>query len=241
MAEAPKTEGDNKIIAGLHGEDLARLAPYLKRVALEAEQTLHQIDGPVERIYFPETALVSLLNILSDGASVEVGVVGREGVVGISPLLEGERAGAQAIVQIPGTAQSIATVALKEEFKRGGQLQTLVLRYMRTLMAQVAQTAVCNCLHNVDQRLARWLLLARLRVERDELPLTQEFIAHMLGSRRAGVSEAAGLLQEAGLITYSRGHITILDFKGLEEASCECYQIVRKEFQSVFDEESADQ
>jgi CRP-like cAMP-binding protein len=241
MSEAHEIKGGNRLIAGLAGEELARLEPHLKRVTLEADQTLHQIDEPVERIYFPETGLVSLLNILSDGTTVEVGVVGREGLVGIAPLLEGERSAMQAIVQIRGTAQSISTEALKGEFKQGGQLQALVLRYMRTLMAQIAQTAVCNCLHNVDQRLARWMLLARLRTERDELPLTQEFIAHMLGTRRAGVSEAASLLQEAGLITYSRGHITILDLKGLEEASCECYQIVRKEFQSAFDEESADQ
>jgi CRP-like cAMP-binding protein len=241
MSEAPEIEGENRLIARLAGEELERLEPHLKRVTLEAGQILHQIDEPVEHIYFPETGLVSLLNILSDGATVEIGVVGREGLVGIAPLLEGERSVAQAIVQIPGTAQTIGTEALKEEFKRGGQLQALVLRYMRMLMAQAAQTAVCNCLHNVDQRLARWLLLAQLRIERDELSVTQEFIAHMLGTRRASVSEAASLLQDAGLITYSRGRIKILDFKGLEESSCECYQIVRKEVQSAFDEESADQ
>jgi CRP-like cAMP-binding protein len=241
MSEARKIERDNKLIAALPAEDLARLAPHLKRVTLEAEQILHRIDEPIEHIYFPETALVSLLNILSDGTTVEVGVVGREGLVGVSPLLEGERAMTQAIVQIAGEAQRINMRVLKEEFKRGGQLQTLLLRYTRTLMSQIAQTAVCNCLHNVDQRLARWLLVARLRDERDELPLTQEFIAHMLGTRRAGVSEAASLLQDAGLITYVRGHITLLDFKGLEDVSCECYQIVRKEFQRAFNEDSGNQ
>lgn len=241
MSEAHKIERENRLIAGLSGVLAGEDWAHLKRVTLEADQVLHQIDEPVEHVYFPETALVSLLNILSDGATVEVAVVGREGLVGISTLLEGERAAMQALVQIAGTAQTISTEALKAEFKRGGQLQARLLRYMRTLMAQMAQTVVCNCLHTVDQRLARWLLLARLRIERDELPLTQEFIAHMLGTRRAGVSEAASLLQAAGLITYSRGHIMIVDGKGLEEASCECYQIVRRELERAFDEGSADQ
>jgi CRP-like cAMP-binding protein len=238
MSEAHKRERDNKLIAALSPENLARLAPHLKRVTLEAEQIIHQIDEPIEHVYFPELALVSLLNILSDGTTVEVGVVGREGLVGISPLLEGERETTQAIVQVAGEAQRISTGVLKEEFRQGGQLQTLLLRYTRTLMAQVAQTAVCNCLHHVDQRLARWLLMARLHLESDELPLTQEFIAHMLGTRRAGVSEAASLLQDAGLITYARGRITILDFRGLEDASCECYQSLQKEFQSALDKDS---
>jgi CRP-like cAMP-binding protein len=236
MPEARKIESNNRLIAALGDEDLARIAPRLERITIEAGQILHRIDQPVEYNYFPETALVSLLNILSDGTSVEVGVVGRDGVVGITPLLEGSRAVTQAIVQITGEALRISARALKEEFKRGEQLQAVLLRYTRMLLTQVSQTAVCNCLHNVDQRLARWLLMAKLRIESDDLPLTQEFIAHMLGARRAGVSEAAGVLQDAGLISYSRGHIVILDFKGLEEAACECYQIVRKEFQKALDQ-----
>lgn len=241
MSEGRNIESSNRLIAALPVEDLGRLAPHLERVVIEGGQTLHQIGHSIDHIYFPESALVSLLNILSDGTTVEVGVIGRDGLVGISPLLEGETARAQALVQITGDALRIRARALKEEFRRGGQLQAVLLRYTRALMAQIAQTAVCNCLHNVDQRLARWLLMARLRMDSDELPLTQEFIAHMLGTRRAGVSEAASMLQDAGLIAYSRGHIKILDFKGLEQASCECYQVVRKGMESTFNQSPGDQ
>ncbi len=237
MSEERTTENGNRLIAALPEEEYARLAPHLSRVRFEAQQVLYELDQVVEYLYFPETALVSLLNVLSDGTTVEVGVVGTEGLVGIWPLLGGELATTQALVQIGGQALRVRADLLKEEFRRGGLLQTLLLRYTRTLMMQIAQTAACNSLHNVDQRLARWLVMAKLRVESDKLPLKQEFIAHMLGTRRAGISEAASLLQDAGLIRYSRGHIMILDFKGLEDASCECYQIVRREIETIFNED----
>jgi CRP-like cAMP-binding protein len=238
MAESSERESNNRLLAALPSEDYARLSPHLSRVSLDAERILHEMNQPVEHIYFPETMLVSLLNMLSDGSAIEVGVLGKEGLTGIFVLLGSDRARTRAMVQISGTAMRIRTVVLKEEFERGGQLQTLLLRYMSALMAQMAQTAACNCLHTVDQRLARWLLMARMRVDSDELPLTQEFIAQMLGTRRAGVSEAASTLQDAGLIRYARGHITILDLRGLEEASCECYRVVKNEFENIYTADS---
>jgi CRP-like cAMP-binding protein len=237
MAESRRKEV-NRLLAALPREDYARLAPHLERVALDSGLILHHIGQPVDYIYFPETMLVSLLNMLSDGSTIEVAIVGKEGIAGISPLLESERATMQAMVQIPGEALRIRAQVLKAEFGRGTQLQVFLLRYIRSLTAQIAQTAVCNCLHTVEQRLARWLLMSRSRVDSDELPLTQEFIAHMLGTRRAGVSEAASMLQDAGLISYVRGHITIHNLKGLEAASCECYQVVKSLFESMNNEDS---
>jgi CRP-like cAMP-binding protein len=233
MSEPLRRDSSNRILAALTDEDYARLAPYLERVSLDSGLTLHQIERPVDYIYFPETMLVSLLNMMSDGSTIEVGIVGKDGIAGISPLLGSERALMQTIVQIPGEALRVRTPLLREEFNRGGELQAVLLRYTRSLMAQVAQRAVCNSLHTIEQRLARWLLMSRALADSDELPLTQEFIAHMLGTRRAGISQAASMLQDAGLISYTRGHINILEPEELERAACECYQVVKNQSESM--------
>jgi CRP-like cAMP-binding protein len=181
-------------------------------------------------VYFPTTAIVSLLYVLENGASAEIAVVGNEGIVGIALFMGGETTPNQAVVQSAGEAYKLRGSHLKEEFNRAGPLQHLLLRYTLALFSQMAQTAVCNRHHSVDQQLCRWLLLSLDRLPSNELCMTQELIANMLGVRREGVTEAAGKLQAAGLIQYNRGHITVIDRAGLEARVCECYEVVRKEF-----------
>ncbi len=185
---------------------------------------------PMYHVYFPTTCIVSLLYVMEDGASAEIAVVGNDGIVGISVFMGGETTTSRAVVQSAGHAYRLKGQLLKDAFFRAGPMQLLLLRYTQALLTQMAQTAVCNRHHSVDQQLCRWLLLSLDRLSSNELNMTQELIANMLGVRREGVTEAAGNLQRAGLIHYSRGKITILDRTGLEARVCECYQVVKKEF-----------
>ena len=184
----------------------------------------------MHNVYFPTTCIVSLLYVMEDGASAEIAVVGNEGIVGVSLFMGGESTTSRAVVQSAGHAYRLKGQLLKDAFFRAGPMQHLLLRYTQALLTQMAQTAVCNRHHSVDQQLCRWLLLSLDRLPSNELTMTQELIANMLGVRREGVTEAAGKLQRAGLIHYSRGHITVLDRPGLEARVCECYQVVKKEF-----------
>lgn len=220
----------NKILAALPGEEYYRLLPHLTPVSLPLGESLYETEDRIRYVYFVNTGIVSLVTHLKEGSGVEVGLVGSEGMVGLSVALGDDVSPNQAIVQIADGAMRMEAAALREELKRGGLLQTLLLRFTMATLKQVSQSAACNRSHHVAERLARWLLTCHDRVEGDELRLTQEFIAEMLGTRRAGVSEAAGILQGAGLIRYSRGHITITDRGGLEEFACECYAVVKAEY-----------
>jgi CRP-like cAMP-binding protein len=220
---------ENSILAALPAEEMKRIAPSLQPVWFSLGQVIFEPGDRVRQIYFPLNSVVSLLAALENGATVEACVVGNEGVVGMSAVLGAETSTTQALVQAAGEALSIPAEVFMTEFKRPGKLQSLVLRHTHTLFTMVSQTAACNRLHTVEERLARWLLTTHDRVEHDEFQLTQEFIARMLGTRRSGVTVAAGILQSAGLINYKRGRINILNREGLEEVSCECYRIVKDE------------
>jgi CRP-like cAMP-binding protein len=220
----------NRILAALSRKEYNRLLPYLTPVSLQSGDTLYQMAEPIKHVYFINGAVVSLVTHMKVGRSVEVGLVGNEGMIGLSIVMGDDVSQNHAIVQIPDGGMRMATGKLREELKRGGQLQSLLLRYSLALLKQVSQTAACNRNHNLGERLARWLLLCHDRVEVDELRLTQEFLAQMLGTRRSRVSEAAIILESAGLIHYSRGIINVLDRKGLEGFACECYRVVKVEF-----------
>jgi CRP-like cAMP-binding protein len=222
---SPTTALENSILAALPADEYERIASVLTPVALELGQILYEPHEPIRQVYFPITMVTSLVTILEDGSTVEAGIIGSSGMVGIPVVLGAESSSSQAIIQHSGDALMMPVDSLKNELRRGGQLQQLLLRFTHTLFTQVSQTAACNRLHTVEERLARWLLMIHDRVQEDEFMLTQEFIATMLGSRRAGVTVAAGTLASAGLIGYKRGHIRILNREGLEEASCECYKM----------------
>jgi CRP-like cAMP-binding protein len=219
----------NRILNALTRPEYEHLALYLEPVTLWLGEVLYQPDQPITHVYFPNRGTVSIVAGFEDGGSVEVGMVGNEGMFGVSVFLGSISSPLRACVQLPGEAMRMRSDVLKREFRKGGQFQDLLLRYTQAFITQVAQTAACNRAHNIDGRLARWLLMCQDRARSVELELTQEYIAQMLGTRRAGVTEAAGLLQRAGLISYRRGQITIVDRAGLEAKSCECYQLVRKE------------
>lgn len=193
-------------------------------------EALYESGGRLEHVYFPTSSIVSLLYVLEDGASAEIAVVGNEGVLGISLFMGGETTPSRAVVQSAGHGYRLQAKYIQKEFSRAGPVLRLLLRYTQALITQMTQTAVCNRHHSVQQQLCRWLLLSIDRLPSDELTMTQELIANMLGVRREGVTEAAGNLQAAGLIRYSRGHITVLDRPGLEKAVCECYAVVKLEF-----------
>ncbi|MBD2127452.1 Crp/Fnr family transcriptional regulator [Microcoleus sp. ZQ-A2] len=220
----------NELLAALPEAEYQHLIPDLEYVSLLFKQVLYEVGEPIEYVYFPHGGIVSVLSTMEDGSQVEVGLVGNDGVVGIPAALGDNIATATAVVQVPGSAMRMKVSLLKTEFGRSGVLQSLLLRYIQALFALVTQNAACNRLHYLEARLARWLLLVCDRVESNELPLTHEFIAQMLGVRRAGVTEAANSLQQAGLIHYKRGKITILNRKELEAASCECYEIIKGEY-----------
>jgi CRP-like cAMP-binding protein len=215
---------ENSILSALSPEDYERIASSLTLVSLKLGEVLYEPYEPIQQVYFPITTVASLITVLEDGSTVEAGIIGYTGMVGIPIVLGAEASPSQAIIQHSGDALMTPVETLKEELKRGGQLQQLLLQFTHTLFTQVSQTAACNRLHTVEERLARWLLMMRDCVEADEFLLTHEFIATMLGVRRAGVTVAAGTLQSAGLIKYTRGHIQILTREGLEDASCECYK-----------------
>lgn len=223
-------ETGNLLLDRLPAEACAALGPHMERVSLSHGQPLIIPDEPIRHVYFPLNALASLVTLMEDGSTVESGAVGREGMVGVPALLCEATTPMQTLVQIPGDALKVRAQVIKDEFDRGGALQKLLYGYLHTLFVVASQTAACNRLHNVDARLCRWLLMSSDGVASDELALTQEFLATMLGTRRPGVTEAACRLQSAGLIAYRRGHIRILDRAGLERAACECYRRTRDEF-----------
>jgi CRP-like cAMP-binding protein len=220
----------NHLLNALPAEDFERLVPNLKLVQLTLGEVLYESGGRQRRVFFPTDAIVSLLYMLVNGASAEIAVVGNEGIIGVSIFMGGETTPSRAVVQSAGYAYQLSSRIVKEEFTRGGAMQYRLLRYTQALLTQMAQTAVCNRHHSLDQQLCRWLLLSLDRLNCDELIMTQELIANMLGVRREGVTEAAGNLQTAGLIEYRRGHITVLDRAGLEMRTCECYGVVKREF-----------
>jgi CRP-like cAMP-binding protein len=226
---APSPLG-NRLLATLPLEDVTRLLPQLAPVTWALGDVLYEPARLMAYLYFPTTAVVSLIYTMLDGTTAEMGLVGQEGVVGIALFMGGDTTPNRAIVQVAGEAFRLPAAALRAEFQLGGAVQLALLRYTQALITQISQTAVCNRLHAIEQRLCRWLLLTRDRVPTDQVQMTQEFLAHMLGVRREGVTVAAQHLQEAGLIRYTRGHITILDRPGLEATTCECYQVVRDEF-----------
>ncbi|HEX5705971.1 MAG TPA: Crp/Fnr family transcriptional regulator [Pyrinomonadaceae bacterium] len=229
LVESPPATA-NRILNALTRAEYDRLSPDLEPVKLSVGEVLCHPEETVTHVYFPNRGTVSLVSTFENGGSVEVGMVGNEGMFGVSVFLGSVSTPLLAVVQLPGDGLRMRVGLLGREFRKGGQLQDMLLRYTQAFITQIAQTAACNRAHSTDKRLARWLLMCQDRAHSDELRLTQQFIADMLGTRRAGVTEAAGGLQVGGLIRYKRGHITIRDRAGLEAASCECYQTVRKEF-----------
>jgi CRP-like cAMP-binding protein len=220
---------DNQILAMLPVAERERLFPHLKLVEMPAGLVVYESGAALRHIYFPTSCIVSLLYVLENGSSAEIAVVGNDGIVGIALFMGGETTPSRAVVQSAGHGYRLKASVLKKEFERGGALQRLLLRYTQALITQMAQTAVCNRHHSVEQQLCRWLLLSLDRLSTNELKMTQELIANMLGVRREGVTEAAGNLQRDGLIHYSRGRITVLDRPKLEARVCECYAVVKKE------------
>jgi len=220
----------NHLLNALPASDYERIAAELELVALKLGEVLYEPGIPLRYVYFPTTAIVSLLYVMEDGASAEIAIVGNEGILGISLFMGGETTPSRAVVQSAGYGYRLKAQLLKDEFGRFGPFLRLLLRYTQALITQMAQTAVCNRHHSVDQQLCRWLLLSLDRLSSSELSMTQELIANMLGVRREGVTEAAGKLQVAGLIQYRRGKITVLNRRRLEARSCECYQVVKTEF-----------
>ena len=227
---AGKSPRENRLLATIPAGEYQRLLPSLERVTMPLGQALYESGGRQGFVYFPTTSIVSLLYVLADGATAEIAVAGHEGLVGIALFMGGETTPSRAIVQSAGEGYRLRASVLKREFERGGALQQLLLRYTQALITQMAQTAVCNRHHSVDQQLCRWLLLSLDRLPDNRLVMTQELIANMLGVRREGVTWAAGELQDAGLIKYRRGRITVLDRKRLEKRVCECYSVVKREY-----------
>jgi CRP-like cAMP-binding protein len=219
----------NRILGGLPLQDRARLLLSLQPVTLELGDVVCEAGARMEHVYFPTTSVMSLLYTMEDGATAEMGLAGNDGMLGLALFLGGETTPARTAVVVGGGALRMRARTLREEFAAGGALQARLLRYTQAFMTQVAQTAVCNRLHAVEQRLCRWLLMCSDRVHSDQLQMTQELISNMLGGRRETVTVAAGRLQDAGLIRYARGHIDVLDRRGLEAAVCECYSIVEAE------------
>jgi CRP-like cAMP-binding protein len=220
----------NRLLAALSDADYGRLLPHLEPIPLELGRAIYESGSHQGFVYFPTTSIVSLLYVMEDGASAEIAIVGNEGVVGIALFMGGESTPSRAVVQSAGYGYRMRAGALTAEFGQGGELQHVLLRYTQALITQMAQTAVCNRHHSVEQQLCRWLLLSLDRLPSNELTMTQELIANMLGVRREGVTEAAGHLQAAGLIHYSRGRITVIDRPSLEARVCECYAVVKREY-----------
>ncbi len=235
----PHSPRQNHILAALPVGEAERMYPRLELVSMPLGEVLYESGDQLQHVYFPTGSIVSLLYVMADGAPAEIAVVGNEGIIGIALFMGGETMPNRAVVQSAGCAYRLMGQLLKEEFNRAGELQHLLLRYTQVLLTQMAQTAVCNRHHSVDQQLCRWLLLSLDRLPSNELTMTQDLIANMLGVRREGVTEAAGKLQTAGLITYNRGRITVIDRPGLEARACECYQVVKTEFDRLLPYTSA--
>jgi len=226
---SPALPTRNHLLAALPKADYQRLATHLEPIPLPLGWSVYEPGSPMEHVFFPTDGIISLLYVMENGASAEIAVTGNEGLVGIALFMGGESTPSRAVVQSAGQAYRLRADFLKEEFERGGELQHLLLRFTQALITQMAQTAVCNRHHTVEQQLCRWLLLSLDRLPSNDLIMTQELIANMLGVRREGVTEAAGHLQQAGLIQYQRGHITVLDRSKLAERVCECYAVVKRE------------
>lgn len=224
---------ENQLLAALPAEDYARLLPELKPVTFTLGEVVYESQRRMEYVYFPTSSHVSLLYTMKDGSTAEVGLVGNEGLVGIALFMGGDTTPNRAIVQGAGHAFKMKAQVMQEEFSRGGALQLLLLRYTQALITQISQTAVCNRLHTTEQRLCRWILMTHDRTRTDQLEMTHEFIANMLGIQREAVSLVAHRLREKGAIDYKRGHLQIIDRAILEEISCECYQVVKVEHQRL--------
>jgi len=237
MAISPDPK-KNKLFAALPDADWQRWLPQLESVEMPLGHVLYESGSTLSHVYFPTSAIVSLLYVMENGASAEIAVVGNEGIVGISLFMGGESTTSRAVVQSAGQCFRMKAQTIKDEFNRAPVLH-LLLRYTQALITQMAQTAVCNRHHSLDQQLCRWLLLSLDRLQGNELVMTQELIANMLGVRREGVSESALSLQKAGLIRYSRGRITVLDRPGLEQRTCECYAVVKKEYDRLLPDKVA--
>ena len=231
-------QNENRLLASLPAADFERLAAHLELVRLPLGEMLYEPGVQLQHAYFPTTAIVSLHYVLESGAMAESAGVGHEGVVGIALFMGGETTASSAVVQTGGHAYRLAGPLLKQEFSRAGLMQQLLLRYTQALMTQIAQTAVCNRHHSVEQQLCRWLLLTLDRIPSGELIMTQELVASMLGVRREGITEAAGNLQRAGVIRYRRGHISVLDRSALETRVCECYAVVKQELIRLLSDDS---
>ncbi|MBD2248553.1 Crp/Fnr family transcriptional regulator [Nostoc sp. FACHB-888] len=228
----------NQLLLALCDAEYQRLVPHLERVNLELKQVLYEANKPITHVYFPDRAIVSLVCNQEDGSTVEAGMVSNDGMVGLAVILGGLTTTTTAFVQVAGGSLRMEAEQLIAEFNRGGELQSLLLRYTQAMFTQVTQTAACNRLHTVEERLARWLLMVSDRMQSDTFPLTQEFIAQMLGCRRSGVTVAAGTLSGAGMISYKRGTINILNRQDLEDTSCQCYSIVKNEYARLLDTQS---
>jgi CRP-like cAMP-binding protein len=225
----PHSPNQNRLLAALPTADFERLAAHLELVPMRLGDTLYEPGGQLQHVYFPTTAIVSLLYVLESGASAEIAGVGNEGILGIALFMGGNTTPSSAVVQTAGHGYRLPGKLLKEEFNRAGLMQRLLLRYTQALLTQMCQTAACNRHHSIEQQLCRWLLLTLDRLPSSELVMTQELVASALGVRREGITEAAGNLQRAGVIRYRRGHISVLERSGLETRACECYAVVRKE------------
>ena len=221
--------GENRLLAALPRTEYDRLRPYLEKVSLPLRDILYEANGPIPHVFFPLNGVVSLVIIMDGGFSLEVGIIGNEGMVGTPVFLGSQSSPTRAISQVPGDALRMETKVFREEMRRHGALYGLVQRYTQAMINQISQSTVCNHRHSVEKRMCRWLLMSHDRVGTDEFPLTHEFLAQMLGVRRPTVTAAAGILQNAGLISYHRGRVTVLDRKGMESSSCECYGVVAAE------------
>ena len=229
----------NQLLAALPDDEWQRWQPHLELAQLPLGTVLYESGGTLNNVFFPTTAIVSLLYVMENGDHAEIAMVGQEGLIGVSLFMGGGSTPSRAVVQSAGAGFRLNAVVMKEGFERGGPVMHLLLRYTQALITQMAQTAVCNRHHTLDQQLCRWLLLSLDRLSGNELTMTQELIANMLGVRREGVTEAAMNLQKVGLIRYSRGRITVLDRPGLERRSCECYAVVKKEYDRLLPFEMA--
>jgi CRP-like cAMP-binding protein len=238
MAE-PSAARKNQLLAALPDAEWQHWAPHLEPVDMALGDVLYESGETLKHVYFPTTAIVSLLYVMEDGSSAEIAVAGREGLVGVSLFMGGESTPSRAVVQSAGRAFRMKSDFLKAQFSRHGPVLHLLLRYTQALITQMSQTAVCNRHHSIDQQLCRWLLLSLDRLEGDQLVMTQELISNMLGVRREGVTDAALKLQNAGVIRYTRGKITVIDRPGLEKLSCECYAVVKKEYDRLLPMEAA--
>ncbi len=226
----PNEPVENRLLAALPTDEYERLHPRLQQVSFSLGEVVYEFGGHLDYVYFPTTSIVSLLYTMENGTSAEMGLTGNDGIVGIALFMGGGTMPNRAVVQSAGGAFRMKAKVLQDEFAMGGKFQQMLLRYTQALITQISQTAVCNRLHSVEQQLCRWLLLSHDRLKTDELIMTQELIADMLGVRREGVTVAAGRLQDAGAISYVRGHIKILDRQKMEETVCECYRVVKDEF-----------